>query len=108
MGVLVIGSTVFAAGLVMFVTPGPGWLALILGLAILASEFEWAERLLTRARLRARMARDRALRPGVRRRTLLVVGATSAFLMVVSTTYVVTVGVPDVAVAVWGRAVSWF
>jgi uncharacterized protein (TIGR02611 family) len=30
--------------------PGPGWLVVFLGLAIWASEFEWAQRLLHRAR----------------------------------------------------------
>jgi hypothetical protein len=32
----------------MLVTPGPGWVAIGLGLALLAAEFVWARRLLNR------------------------------------------------------------
>jgi uncharacterized protein (TIGR02611 family) len=42
--VLMVGSAVVAAGLVMLITPGPGWAALFLGFAILATEFAFAER----------------------------------------------------------------
>src|SRR5256886_9750226 len=56
--VLVIGSTVLVAGVLMLVLPGPGILVIIAGIAILAIEFAWAEALLTRARERAtRLAR---------------------------------------------------
>lgn len=51
--VFVIGSMVLIAGLLMLVLPGPGILVIIVGLAILATEFVWAERLLTHARERA-------------------------------------------------------
>ena len=51
--VFVIGSTILIAGLLMLVLPGPGILVIIVGLAILATEFVWAERLLIRARERA-------------------------------------------------------
>ena len=46
----IIGGTVTALGLVLIPAPGPGWLVVFLGLAILASEFEWANRLLGYAR----------------------------------------------------------
>jgi uncharacterized protein (TIGR02611 family) len=42
------GFTLLAVGVVMLVTPGPGWLAIIGGLAMLAAEFVWARRLLNR------------------------------------------------------------
>ena len=42
--VLVIGGVVILAGLVMLVTPGPGWAALFLGFAIWATEFAFAEK----------------------------------------------------------------
>jgi uncharacterized protein (TIGR02611 family) len=51
--ILLIGSTVLIAGVLMLVLPGPGLLAIIAGLAILATEFAWAEAVLTRARQRA-------------------------------------------------------
>ena len=42
------GFTLLAVGAVMLVTPGPGWAAIIGGLAILAAEYVWARRLLNR------------------------------------------------------------
>jgi Putative transmembrane protein (PGPGW) len=42
--VLVLGFTVLGAGVLMLVLPGPGVLIIIAGLAILATEFVWAER----------------------------------------------------------------
>jgi uncharacterized protein (TIGR02611 family) len=42
--VLIVGSTVIATGLAMLVLPGPGWAAIFLGFAILATEFAVAEK----------------------------------------------------------------
>ena len=42
--VLVIGGAVVGAGLVMLITPGPGWAAIFVGFAILATEFAFAEK----------------------------------------------------------------
>jgi uncharacterized protein (TIGR02611 family) len=49
----IVGALVVAVGLATVPLPGPGWLTVIAGLFILASEFTWAERLLefTRERL---------------------------------------------------------
>lgn len=44
--VAVVGSAVAIGGLVLVPLPGPGWLIVFVGLAILASEFQWAQRLL--------------------------------------------------------------
>ncbi|HVN07782.1 MAG TPA: PGPGW domain-containing protein [Patescibacteria group bacterium] len=60
---VVIGFTLLAIGVVLLVTPGPGWLVILSGLAVLAAEFLWARRLLDRLKNSA----DRvvgALRPG--------------------------------------------
>jgi uncharacterized protein (TIGR02611 family) len=46
--VLVVGVAVVGAGIVMLPLPGPGMLVIILGFAILATEFAWAERALDR------------------------------------------------------------
>ena len=46
----VLGLVIVGGGLVMVPLPGPGWLVVFLGLAIWASEFEWAQRLLRLAR----------------------------------------------------------
>ena len=32
----------------MVITPGPGWLTILLGLSLLAAEFVWARRLMNR------------------------------------------------------------
>jgi uncharacterized protein (TIGR02611 family) len=48
----VIGGLVLIAGIVAIPYPGPGWLIVFAGLGILASEFEWAHRLLKFARAR--------------------------------------------------------
>ena len=42
----VIGGLIVAFGLVTIPLPGPGWLTVIAGLFVLATEFVWAERLL--------------------------------------------------------------
>ncbi len=51
-GVGVVGGLVLAAGIVMIPYPGPGWLVVFAGLAILATEFAWAERVLRYAKHR--------------------------------------------------------
>ena len=45
---VIVGFTLLLLGVVMLVTPGPGWVAIGLGLALLAAEFVWARRLLNR------------------------------------------------------------
>ena len=46
--VAVIGTTVMAGGIALIVVPGPAVIVIPLGLAILATEFFWARRLLRR------------------------------------------------------------
>jgi uncharacterized protein (TIGR02611 family) len=45
---MVIGFTVVMLGGTMLLLPGPGLLTIVLGLAILATEFVWAKKLLKR------------------------------------------------------------
>jgi uncharacterized protein (TIGR02611 family) len=54
--VTIAGFTVLLAGLIMMVTPGPGILGIIAGLAILATEYAWAEHMLDKAKQRAGQA----------------------------------------------------
>ncbi|CAN5210860.1 hypothetical protein BH20ACT9_BH20ACT9_19380 [soil metagenome] len=54
-----VGGLVTALGLALLVLPGPGILVVLAGLAILASEFHFARRLLAWARERAHGARRR-------------------------------------------------
>jgi uncharacterized protein (TIGR02611 family) len=44
------GTIVLIVGVIAIPYPGPGWLIVFAGLAILATEFEWADRLLGFAR----------------------------------------------------------
>ncbi len=50
---IVIGFTVLLIGLAMTVLPGPAIVVIPAGLAILATEFVWARRLLERIKQRA-------------------------------------------------------
>jgi uncharacterized protein (TIGR02611 family) len=52
------GLVLVLAGIVMMVTPGPGILLIIAGLAVLATEYVWAERLLNLAKHKAGQAKD--------------------------------------------------
>jgi uncharacterized protein (TIGR02611 family) len=58
----VAGFALLLGGMVMLVTPGPGWAAIFGGLFLLASEFHWARRLLEYLKARFRQIRDAALR----------------------------------------------
>jgi Putative transmembrane protein (PGPGW). len=49
-----VGLAVTVGGLLLVPLPGPGWLIVFVGLAILASEFAWAQHLLDFARARFR------------------------------------------------------
>ena len=69
--VIVAGSALLLAGLAMLVLPGPGFLVIAAGLAILASEFDWAERWMHRARSRAEAAAESA---GTSLRAVVIVG----------------------------------
>jgi len=53
-GVALVGGLVLAVGIVLIPYPGPGWLIVFAGLAILAAEFHWARRLLGFLRRRYR------------------------------------------------------
>jgi tellurite resistance protein TerC len=48
--VLILGGTVLLVGLLLIVLPGPAFVVIPVGLAILATEFAWARRLLARAK----------------------------------------------------------
>ena len=50
--VIVLGFTILAAGVAMIVLPGPAFIVIPIGLAILATEFIWARKLLDRVKER--------------------------------------------------------
>ena len=55
---IVFGFTLLALGVLMIVTPGPGWLTILLGLGVLAAEFVWARRLLNHLKEQGGRIRD--------------------------------------------------
>ncbi|HKZ15972.1 MAG TPA: PGPGW domain-containing protein [Geobacteraceae bacterium] len=57
--IAVLGGTVVAIGIAMIVLPGPAVVVIPAGFAILATEFLWAKKLLTRAKERIGRFRTR-------------------------------------------------
>jgi uncharacterized protein (TIGR02611 family) len=60
--VSVVGAALVAGGLVMMVTPGPGLLLIVAGLAVLATEYVWARTMLDRVKEKAAQAKDKVTR----------------------------------------------
>jgi tellurite resistance protein TerC len=56
------GFTLLLVGVIMLVTPGPGWLTIFLGLGLLAAEFVWARRLMDRIKREGGRIKDAVLR----------------------------------------------
>ncbi len=56
LAVLVVGVAILGAGVAMLALPGPGVLVIVVGLAVLATEFAWAERALDRTTAKAATA----------------------------------------------------
>ena len=55
------GFTLLLVGVVMIITPGPGWLVISLGLGLLAAEFVWARRLMDRIKHEGGRIKDTVL-----------------------------------------------
>jgi uncharacterized protein (TIGR02611 family) len=81
--VTVVGFAVLLAGIVMMVTPGPGVLVILVGLAILASEWAWAERALDRAKAGGKVVLEQATSSPIRiaLSVLLTLGGIAAVLV---------------------------
>ena len=66
--VATIGGTLVVLGLIFLVLPGPGLPLIIAGLAVLASEFAWAQIMLHRIKEKsqqvAQKAKDKMRKPG--------------------------------------------
>ncbi len=61
----VVGALVLGVGIVAIPYPGPGWAIVFVGLGILATEFDWARRLLAYVRERYDKAMDWFKRQGL-------------------------------------------
>jgi tellurite resistance protein TerC len=57
--VAVVGTTVILIGVALIVLPGPAFVVIPAGLAILATEFAWAERWLSKAKAMFNKARGK-------------------------------------------------
>lgn len=90
----VVGAAIVLGGIVLIPLPGPGWLIVFAGLALLSTEFEWAGRLLDFARRQVLGWTD-----WVRRQSLLVRAAISLGGLALAAgavwLYVTVQGVPD-------------
>jgi uncharacterized protein (TIGR02611 family) len=60
-GISILGFVLVIGGLAMLVLPGPGILVVIAGLAILATEYVWAQRALNFAKQKAEQAKNKVL-----------------------------------------------
>ena len=56
-----IGGAILFAGIAMLALPGPGWAFIFLGLAVLATEYVWAHRLLVFTKDKAQGAASAAM-----------------------------------------------
>jgi uncharacterized protein (TIGR02611 family) len=79
---MTLGSLLLVAGVAMLALPGPGWLTIAAGLAVLAKDVAWAERALERVRRRLPADED---------------GSVSTPVVVLS----VVIGVVAIAGSVW-------
>lgn len=61
--IAIIGTTVLVFGIVLIVLPGPAVIVIPIGLAILATEFIWARRLIERGRVFINKIRRRGKEP---------------------------------------------
>jgi uncharacterized protein (TIGR02611 family) len=73
------GMLVLIGGLVMLVTPGPAFVLIPIGLAMLSLEFVWAERLLEKSLEQAQIAQEKAAQTT---RTQRILGAIAGLLAV--------------------------
>ena len=60
--VSIAGGVLVLAGLAMLVLPGPGVVVIIAGLAVLATEYVWAQRAMNFAKRKASEAKDKVTR----------------------------------------------
>ena len=60
--IFVIGGTVLLFGLVLLFTPGPAIVVIPIGLAILATEFIWARKLLHKVKEKVKETKDKIMK----------------------------------------------
>ena len=68
---VVAGFAILAAGIALLVAPGPAFVVIPVGLAMLSLEFAWAERLLAKAVTKSEQARQAASDTTTKQRALM-------------------------------------
>lgn len=104
--VFALGITLLAAGLVMFVLPGPGFATIILGLVVLGSEFAWASRALDPVKAAARRASEAALDPKRRRRNLAISAVLGVAVGLIAWWYLRSYGLTVAPIIGWVQGLS--
>jgi uncharacterized protein (TIGR02611 family) len=94
--ITVAGFLLVLAGIVLSGpgVPGPGFLVILIGLALLALEFDWAERLLRRGLDYADRAGARASQMSTRRKVVIAIFAVAAVAAAVAAVFVFDIPVP--------------
>jgi uncharacterized protein (TIGR02611 family) len=77
-GFTTLGMLILLGGVVMLVTPGPAFVLIPIGLAMLALEFTWAERLLEKSLQQAQIAQEKAANTTTLQRVLGVLAGLAA------------------------------
>ena len=93
-GVGIVGGLIVALGIVTIPLPGPGWLTVIAGLFVLATEFTWAERLLEFTKKHVKRWTDWVTDQAIWVRVVIAL-ATAAFVYGVLVLTLHWTGVPD-------------
>jgi uncharacterized protein (TIGR02611 family) len=105
--VTIVGAAIVLVGVVLSGPgiPGPGLVVIVAGLALLATEWAWAEKLLLRARawLKKTNARVREMDPAVRRRRIVLGLVGAVVLSAAAVWYLWTYDWPSFAVTSWDR-----
>ena len=86
------GVIVLLSGLALLVLPGPAFLVIPIGLAMLSLEFAWAESLLEKALMQADAAKEKAKHTSTRQRILSGFAVAAGVAAVVSLAFYFGVG----------------
>ena len=93
--VTILGFGLLLLGGAMMVLPGPGILVIVAGLAVLATEYVWAQRLLKTAKSQAEKVQEAAVASPVR------TAGTVLFGLGLLALGVAMIGLPDVGLPFW-------
>jgi uncharacterized protein (TIGR02611 family) len=77
-GFAIVGAAVLLGGVIMLVTPGPAFVLIPIGLAMLSLEFVWAERLLEKSLEQAQLAQEKAVQTTRTQRILVAIATVLA------------------------------